>query len=178
MSSVLRQVAVDDPRLLALVRVFAGLYANGAVYVAAFDPADGRWEVGMDRVAREPLRHWQRFLGAVVEQGLAADLAVPDPPVAMASPTVYGGYELEATMVTRLLSGGAYARFPGSDEEARAIAWAAVDAMLGDGRLAATAYATREAWTRWFNTGPWDQTLAAFDPTTQRWWLVCLTDTD
>jgi len=90
----------------------------------------------------------------------------------------YGTYELEGAITHLLLVGGAYRNAGLSEEQARGLSRAFVDALVGNARLQTSVYRISGAWTDWFHDIAWDATFVIYRPVARRWTLFCATDTD
>ena len=89
-----------------------------------------------------------------------------------------GSFEFEGALTETLLGGGAYIRGMDSEDDARRISRAFVDALLGNHRRSSTAFAFEGAWTPWFHDVAWDSSYLILDPLARAWWALFMTDTD
>uniref|UniRef100_A0A7S2HVC1 Uncharacterized protein n=1 Tax=Helicotheca tamesis TaxID=374047 RepID=A0A7S2HVC1_9STRA len=83
---------------------------------------------------------------------------------------------LEAELTQRLVQGGAYQRFRGSEAAARALSSRFVDDLFRNVEQVQIAI-SQEAWSNWFMGIAWDLTVLAHDPDSGRRWLLTITDT-
>lgn len=90
------------------------------------------------------------------------------------SPTYFG---VEGDLTHMLLVGGAYERFRGTVEDARALSRRFMEALFGE-ELHRVGWAggSPTPWTLWFYDIAWDGTFVAQEH--QRFILLCMTDTD
>jgi len=78
-----------------------------------------------------------------------------------------------------LVRGGAYARFDGSQAEAKALGREFVDALFGDRYEDVACRRSTDQWSDWFVGIPhWDETLYLCDVRARRAWVLLLSDTD
>lgn len=167
------------PALDAFAGAITRMYANGGLVLqrfaarkpAAFDSAWGHDNVGPP----------QRMLTAFLERPeVRSALASVQFESARTMPPfrTLGLFELEGALTSILLGGGAYISGLESEDEARNLSRAFVDALVGDKRRSALAFAYAGHWTPWFHDVAWDFTCFVFDPVRKCWWALFLTDTD
>ncbi len=89
-----------------------------------------------------------------------------------------GAFEFEGALTQTLLAGGAYTRFKGTEDDARALSRNFIEAILPDGRLSASVYKIDGAWTDWYYDVAWGKTFIIYDRVGCRWSIFCATDTD
>jgi hypothetical protein len=109
---------------------------------------------------------------AVNDVKLASAKAIPPPFRPL------GGFEFEGALTEILLGGGAYIGGMTSEDDARRISRAFVDALLGSHRRSSTVFALEGAWTSWFHDVAWDRSYLILDPSARAWWTLFMTDTD
>ncbi len=88
---------------------------------------------------------------------------------------IYSAYEMEGALTATLLQGGAYDRFPGTEDEARVLSRQFMTAI---GHDQAQVFKILGAWTHWFGDIAWDASFIVLDMQRMRWWVLCMTDTD
>jgi hypothetical protein len=169
---------VSAPAIDAFAGAITRMLANGGLVLqrfAARKPAafDSAW--GYDSVGPP-----QRILAAFLQRPeVRAALASVQIESARTPPfRTLGLFELEGALTGILLGGGAYISGLESEDEARNLSRAFVDALVGDNRRIAQGFAFEGYWTPWFHDVAWDFTCFVFDPIRRCWWTLFLTDTD
>lgn len=89
-----------------------------------------------------------------------------------------GSLMLDGAWAGLLVSGGAHRRFEGSAREAKALASAATEAIIGDRFEDFRVDVSYEAWTPWFADVAWDCTYVLTDLRNAEITVLCTTDTD
>jgi hypothetical protein len=169
----------DDPRLEAVTNAVHASHVNGDAILRIFLPTS---DVAFDTAARSDLQgidHLLRcFLEARSVRDAIPDLKIPYPLTPLPQYTWYGTYEFEGAVTHLLLVGGAYESAGLSEDQARSMSRAFVDALVGSARLQSSVYRISGAWTEWFYDIAWDATFVVYQPVARRWALFCATDTD
>jgi hypothetical protein len=170
---------IDDSRLLEVVRLVKTSHVNGGAILCVFQPTS---DTAFESAARSDLQgidHLLRcFLEAASVREAVPDLKLPYPLAPMPQYTWYGTYEFEGAVTHLLLVGGAYKSAGLSEDQARSISRAFVDALAGNARLQTSVYRISGAWTDWFLGIAWDRTFVVYQRVARRWALFCATDTD
>jgi hypothetical protein len=171
-SSSLRRVGAIDAFLAEVSRQ----YVNGGCLLYRFETLDPALlnfaqAGGVSRLLAAFLDR-PAVKNALNDVKLASAKAIPPPFRPMSS------FELEGALTEILLGGGAYIRGMESDDDARRMSRAFVDALLGDHRRSSTVFALEGAWTRWFYDVAWDCSYLILDPLARAWWSLFMTDTD
>ena len=167
------------PAIDAFAGAVTRLFANGGIVLqrfAARSPAafDSAW--GYDNVG-PPQRILAAFLQRPEVRNALATVEI-DSAQTMPPFRTLGLFELEGALTGILLGGGAYIRGLESEDEARHVSRAFVDALAGDNRRTALGFAFEGYWTPWFHDVAWDFTYFVFDPVGKSWWALFMTDTD
>lgn len=89
-----------------------------------------------------------------------------------------GPLTLDGEWAALLVSGGAYKAFEGSAREAKDLAGAATDALIGDRFEDFRVDASDQAWTPWFANVAWDVTYVLTDKRNAQMTVLCTTDND
>ncbi|MFV0253030.1 MAG: hypothetical protein ACK5H2_06790 [Beutenbergiaceae bacterium] len=89
-----------------------------------------------------------------------------------------GSLKLDGEWAGLLVSGGAYTAFDGSAREAKELATAATDELIGDRFKDFRVDHSNEAWTPWFADIAWDATYVLTDMRNAEVTVLCTTDTD
>ena len=109
---------------------------------------------------------------------LGAPAAGLDPRRAGIARSWVGTLTLGGELAHTLVLGGAYARFPGSAAEAKAVGEGAV-AELAEGRHEDfEVWETNGSWAPWFYDVAWDRTWFIVDSSEGDVTVLCVTDTD
>ncbi len=171
--------SVHDPRLLEVTRLVERTHANGGAILRMFQPTS---VAAFETAARSDLQGIDYLLRCFLEapsvRDAVVDLKIPYPLAPMPQYNWYGTYEFEGAITHLLLVGGAYRNAGLSEEQARGLSRAFVDALVGNARLQTSVYRISGAWTDWFHDIAWDATFVIYQPVAQRWTLFCATDTD
>jgi len=172
-------VPTDDLPLRAVAQVLQASHVNGGAILRVFQPTS---DAAFDAAARSDLQgtdHLFRcFLEARSVREAIPELRIPYPLTPMPKHTWYGTYEFEGAVTHLLLVGGVYKSAGLSEEQARSMSRAFVDALVGNARLQTSVYRISGAWTEWFFDIAWDSTFVVYQPVARRWALFCVTDTD
>jgi hypothetical protein len=170
-SSLRRVVAID-----AFLGEVSRQYANGGCLLyrlEALDPSllNFAQAGGSARLLAAFLDH-AAVKSALHDVKLASAKANPPPFRPL------GSFELEGALTQILLGGGAYIPGMESEDDARRMSRAFVDALLGNHRRSSMAFAVEGAWTPWFYDVAWDSSYLVLDPLARAWWALFMTDTD
>jgi hypothetical protein len=169
----------DDPRLLDVIRLVQASHANGGATLRVFQPTSNSAFDTASRTDLQGIDHLLRcFLEAASVRESVPDLIMPYPLAPMPQYAWYGTYEFEGAVTHLLLVGGAYKSAGLSEDQARSMSRAFVDALSGNARLQTSVYRISGAWTDWFFDIAWDATFVVYQPVARRWALFCVTDTD
>jgi hypothetical protein len=143
---------------------------------AALNPAafDSAW--GYDNVG-PPQRRLAAFLQRPEVRAALASVQIESAQTIPPFRTL-GLFELEGALTSILMGGGAYIGGLESEDEARNLARAFVDALVGANRRIALGFAFEGYWTPWFHDVAWDFSYFVFDPVGRCWWTLFMTDTD
>ena len=168
----------QDERLEAVIQCVEKTHVNGGVIlrclrptnIAEFEKANSKNLQGVDHQLRS-------FLEAKTVRLSLPELNIPYPLFELPTPLNYGSYEFEGGITQLLLQGGAYIRSSVTEDAARSLARAFIDAMIRDRRYASI-YRIFGAWTDWFHNVAWDLTYIVKDVGGKQWWIFCVTDTD
>jgi len=168
-----------DERLQEVVSLLEQAYVNGGVLLRLLYPTDeaaydSAWWVNSG--ARE--RGLWTFLANRSVREAVHELEIPLPLGVLPEFNCYSGYEFEGAITRLLLIGGAYTGSSLSEDSARAMSRAFVDALVGEHRGTAIVYHLKDAWTPWFYDIAWDSTFLVNVPPLRRVAVFCTTDTD
>lgn len=174
---------LDEPALDRYLDALGSTRTNGGYLV-------GRWRA----VACSDVTHWfasrnrldeyELFRTLVVSSAFRSrlpDLKVPDDPGRVPGGLTEewaGSLTLDGAWAGLLVEGGAYGRFAGTAREAKTIAAAATDALMGDRFEDFRVDVSHEAWTPWFADVAWDATYVLTDLRDAEVTVLCMTDTD
>lgn len=177
-----RRSAFADERLNRYSEAIDSIYVNGYSDFAVFEATNRDDFFSADRYDHRGMR-------------VAVESLLDDPAVRIAfssGPTPnghardlnldivnQGGCQFEGLLADVLLHGGAYGKWKGSVEDAKAVA---TDAVLGM-RAAApdrpwAPYLVPGVWCSYFQDVAWDYTFVIQFPYDARWLIFCATDTD
>src|SRR5688572_20158063 len=171
-SSTLRRASAIDVFLATV----SGQYVNGGCLLYRFEILDASLHNfaqagGFTRLLTAFFNHAE-VKRALKEVQFAAAKTVPPLFRPMSS------FEFEGALTEILLGGGAYIGGLASEDDARRITRAFVDAFLGNNRRLSTVFALEGAWTPWFYDVAWDNSYLILDPVAPAWWALFMTDTD
>ena len=166
-----------DERVLAVTRELDRSHVNGGTIVGCY------------QFTNEHLRGTQQRLGladppptllleCLRDSDLVSELQIPPSLDDVHDFELQGTFQLEGLLIQRMLGGGAYEQFRGTEDEARQLARECVEAMVLNNRGPAMGYVSHQPWCGWFFDVAWDYTIVVNDAGNARWWLLCLTDTD
>lgn len=166
----------NDPAITAVLEAVQKSHCNGGMICRCIRKLIGPAKYDYFRDAKE----LSSFLSESSVRSILHELELPEsfetfPPI-----TRYSAYEFEGAVTSILQHGGAYtlAADRPSDEDARQMARAFVDALLPKSRDLAQCVRIDGAWSSWFCEINWDASFVIRDPKADRWWIVCITDTD
>jgi len=168
---------IRDPRADAFLAAIRNLYANGRVLFRCFQPTVTEAFRSAADFDRHDLAHRLRaFLVAPTIRAMLKELELP--PLSETLPGFHycSAYEMEGALVATLLRGGAYNKFPGTEDEARRLARDFVS-VIGH-QHSEVFEIVEEAWTSWFYNVAWDLSFVVLNSRQLRWWILCMTDTD
>ena len=166
-------------RLLAELR---RQYVNGAVLLLAFqvvgDDDACHWFVTRNRF--DEYGFVDHFLTSPALRDAAPDLVRDreDTQAADLRESPGGAFALDGLLASTLMSGGAYERFEGSGAQAKAMAAAALDDVVGQRYEQFAAFHSFAAWSEWFHDVAWDTTVVLVDLARRQVVLFAATDTD
>ena len=166
---------VNDERIDAFSAAISTTHVNGGLLLACFRPQIPLRGYELTRIALpEGIR---AFVSNVSIRQALPDLGITDP-VIFGNGCWQSSYELEGSLVSTLVSGGAYKSWRNQEEQARLVARNFVDVLAEGRREGLVVYRIFGAWTGWFFDIAWDSTHVAFHFDTGMWWIICSTDTD
>ena len=169
----------NDPAINAVVDAICKTHVNGGMICRCFRPLNGAAYDHAHRNDLQGVKRWlQTFLEAQSIRKFLPELELPETLDPFPTYITYGSYEFEGAITALLLSNGAYINSELPDDTARSMARRFVDVLLPDSRPYATIFRVDGAWANWFCDVAWDATFLVFSPKQQRWWLLCITDTD
>ena len=169
-------ITFDDPRAERYAAAVRTTHVNGGIVIACFRPNphvpvhEMIHGVSWPSVAQAFLRN------ASVRRALT-DLDVPEE-VTLGGVCAQGSYEFEGGLAQTLVSGGAYVSWAEREDDARAVARDFVESLSEGRRASLMALRIDGAWAPWFFDIAWDSTYLAWNYDSDRWWLICSTDTD
>jgi hypothetical protein len=177
---IFKHLPHDDPRIDTLLEAFRRSHVNGGALLAQFSvryDGAGKWYTRRDSEGREQ-HDFSALLASQTVAEVLSDLqlrrdSVPDPQWERTS-----SFVLDGELTNTLLFGGAYDRFKGPPKQAKRIAEAFCDALLGDRYWDVDAVQTGKAWSPWFLEVAWDISWLILDHGQSRVWLLCVTDED
>lgn len=171
-SSSLRRVGAIDAFLSEVSRQ----YVNGGCLLYRFEARDP------SLLNFAQAGGFSRLLAALLNQPVVknalADVKFASAKVIPPPFRPLGSFEFEGALTEMLLGGGAYISGLTSEDDARRISRAFVDALLGDHRRSSAVFALEGAWTPWFHDVAWDCSYVILDPSARAWWTLFATDTD
>jgi hypothetical protein len=173
----------DEPALDTYLDVLASIYTMGGYLVGRWRAVEysdvTQWFASRNRLDEYEL-HRTLFESPAFRDSLP-ELQVPDKVArvpAGLSEQWAGALMLDGAWAGLLVSGGAYGRFEGSAREAKRIAAAASDGLMGDRLEDFRVDVSHEAWTPWFADVAWDTTYVLTDMRNAEVTVLCATDTD
>jgi hypothetical protein len=169
-------IEVDDPRAERYSSAVRSTHVNGGIVIACFRPNP---PVSVSDLLRGMawLSVPHAFLQNASVRHALADLAIPAQ-VTLGDVCWQSSYELEGGLVQTLVLGGAYESWEKRENDARTVARDFVDSLSEGRRLGLNAFRIPGAWTSWFFDVAWDSTYLVCHFDSDKWWLICSTDTD
>lgn len=171
---------IDDSAVVDVIAQLRATHVNGG---ALF----GRWLLPENPTidayaARNALDVAGFFTGLLRSEGVRSELTELQVPLQYGAPPRFGAVSslsLECELANVLHQGGAYHRpTQGSARDAKRLARAFCDALIGDRFEDVSIYACDEAWSPWFHGVAWDTTWFGLDARDRTCWLLCRTDSD
>ncbi len=173
----------ESPALTAYLAEVAHSHSNGRYLFGQWRAVEysdvAQWFISRNRLDEYELFRLL-FTSDVVRQTLP-DLAVPailGRDVGGLRQHPAGALVLDGLWAHLISGGGAYQRFAGTAREAKTLAAAAVDALVGDRFEDFRVDITHDAWTPWFHGVAWDSTYVLTDLRDAQITVLCITDTD
>ncbi len=157
------------------------LYTNGGAILMCFKPQDTESFIKAQSSSTNAIKGLDHLLKTFLVSNtvlptLAKEICATSKDVEALQYSVYGAYEFEGALVDILLTGGSFNRFAGTEDDARQMARAFVDAAIPEGRLSSLVFRIDGPWTRWFFDVAWDHTFVIHDRESYRWQVLCTTD--
>ena len=154
-------------------------HVNGGAVLACFVASDPQ---AFDQAAHRDIQGLDHlfltFLNADSVKAAVPELQIGDISADLLRLRYTVALGMEGELTHLLLTGGAYRKFEGSEEEARTLSRDFVSAMVNGRHLSASVMSSDAPWTEWFYDVAWDTTYVIYDPQVRRFWLLCITDTD
>lgn len=171
------RINLEKPQAQALFDALQGVYSNGAVILCCFSLSEfTNLKTDSLFIAPEPII--SQFLKSQPVQQTVPELKIDDELILPALHPL-NSYELEGSLTQILINGGAYTQWQSSEDEARSLARNFLDLVAaGKYRSRVSGIRFYSAWTDWFYDVAWDSTFVIYNAATQKWWLLCTTDTD
>jgi hypothetical protein len=173
------QIAINDPRINALLDALRKTHVNGGVAFAGFAVH------GIGYRHQWYLCHRKGFVlhAAAFIESPAVRAALPELRLGESAPEepawYYSGpYTLDGELTETLLDSGSYGRYAGPPKEMKRLAEAFCDALFGDRYLSVQIFRSNKCWTPWFVGEIWDRSWLILDLFQDRVWLLCVTDED
>lgn len=173
----------ESPALGAYLAEVARTHANGGYLLGQWRAVEysdvAQWFISRNRLDEYELFRLL-FTSDIVRRTLP-DLAVPatlGSDVGGLQQHAAGALVLDGLWAHLITGGGAYHRFAGTAREAKTLAAAAVDALVGGRFEDFRVDITHDAWTPWFHDVAWDSTYVLTDLRNAQITVLCITDTD
>jgi hypothetical protein len=170
---------LQHPALENLQHHLRSLLQNGGFEFARFQVADfslQTWFATRTRQAEQHLVHDFLTNPTVIAACPALKIQSPLP----IQPEIEPGsaLTLDGELAQTLIRGGAYAQFPGTGAEAKAMGQQFCEMLFGNRYTDIQLYKTHTAWSEWFSDVAWDCTWIGLDLQDNCIWMLCITDTD
>lgn len=171
------RINLEKPQAVVLFEAFQQIYSGGAVILCCFSLSEfSHLKTDSLFIAPEPII--SQFLKSQTIQQEVPELKIDDELILPALHPL-NSYELEGSLTQILINGGAYNKWRSSEDEARSLARNFLDLVAAEKyRSWVTGIRFYSAWTDWFYDVAWDSTFVIYNAATQKWWLLCTTDTD
>ncbi|HMW02816.1 MAG TPA: hypothetical protein PKE58_21945 [Acidobacteriota bacterium] len=171
------RINLETPQAQALFDALQGVYGNGAVILCCLKSTE---------ISSLMNNSWLSVPELVISQFLKSQTvkqAVPELKVddELMLPALHplNSYELEGSLTQILINGGAYTQWESSEDEARSLTRNFLNLVAAEKyRSHVSGIRFYSAWTDWFYDVAWDSTFVIYNAATQKWWLLCTTDTD
>ena len=171
------RISLEKPQAQALFDALQGVYSNGAVILCCLKSSEISGLMNNSQLCLHELVISQ-FLKSQTVQQAVPELKI-DNELILPALHPLNSYELEGSLVQILINGGAYNKWQSSEDEARSLARNFLDLVAAEKyRSRVSGIRFYSAWTDWFYDVAWDSTFVIFNAATQKWWLLCTTDTD
>ena len=172
-------VPLTDPVINRLLAELKEIYVNGGAFLTSF-AIQGfescHWFIS--RTSSGDKAVFDQFLMSSEVKDALPELRIETPLITRPEFTQVSALKLDGEFATLLVRGGAYRRFAGTPRQAKELAQAFCDTVLGDRYNEVWAYNSDNAWSDWFHGVAWDATWIIVDVGLSRIWLLCVTDTD
>jgi hypothetical protein len=173
-------LAVDDPRIDALLDVVRATYVNGGALLGAFTvrfdgPHSWYWK---SQPEGPGVYDFSAFFASQALAEALPELETGDGFRIEANWERTGPFMLDGELTAVLVQGGAYDRFQGPPQEAKRLAMAFCEAVFDYRYTQVDVYRSSEYWSPWFEAVAWDYSWLILDDERSRVWLLCVTDTD
>jgi hypothetical protein len=171
---------VEAPEAAEFLRVLGQTHVNGGGLLRILRPHD---EAAFDHALRNDFRGVDHALKTLLTRPSVAaglpELQIPTPLETSPHFDLMSLLGMEGELTQMLLVGGAYERFRGTIDEARALSRRFMEALFGEElhRVGWAAH-TSTPWTPWLYDAAWDATFVVQDLRAKRFILLCATDTD
>jgi hypothetical protein len=170
----------DDPPVTEFLTALGRVFVNGGALLRSFR---ARNKAAFDDALRHDFRGIDHVLRAFLTRpSVVASLPELRIVLPLARPPEFrriSAFGMEGDLTHALLAGGAYERFPGTVNEARASSRGLMEALFGeDLHRIGLAGGSPTPWTPWFHDIAWDATFVVQDRRARRFVLLCMTDTD
>jgi hypothetical protein len=171
---------LDDPHLAEFLTAFGQTYVNGGVVLRSFRATN---KAAFDHALRSNFRGIDlAFRTFLTRPSVVASLPELQIQLPLEQPPEFrwmSAFGVEGDLTHMLLVGGAYERFRGPVEEARALSRRFMEALFGEEfHRVGLAGGSPTPWTPWFYDIAWDATFVMQDQQAKRFVLLCMTDTD
>jgi hypothetical protein len=171
---------LDNPHITEFLTALGQTFGNGGVVFRSFRAMN---EAAFDHALRHDRRTIDQVFGAFLTRpSVVAALPELQIRLPLERPPEFrwmSAFGVEGDLTHMLLVGGAYERFRGTVEQARALSRRFMEAVFGE-ELHRIGWAggSPTPWTPWFCDIAWDATYVLQDQRTKRFVLLCMTDTD
>jgi hypothetical protein len=130
----------------------------------------------------KPFKSWEAstlsaFLSEQSIRSALSEMRLPEAVEPFPPITLLGTYEFEGAVTALLLTHGPYADSELTEEQARQMARAFVDAICGDRRGCGPIFRIDSPLSDWFYNVAWDASFALQD-SRDLWWVIFVTDSD
>jgi hypothetical protein len=170
---------ISAPAIDELLATLRETHSNGGALFA-------RWRLPADRVlhwyvSRNRLHEIPFFKALVSTAAVCAtmpELESPSAAINELKVELVNSFALEGDIARVVHEGGAYTTENVDPGEAKRIAAAFCDSLIGRRFDEVLVYRTYQAWNDWFYDVAWDVTFLGIDKRDRTAWLLCATDTD